>query len=186
MAAWALESGRAGRGGEALLRALARDDADQVRATAAWALGNGDDGSPAVIAALDRALGDRAERVRERAAWAIGSLEPATAPNALFRTALSDPSASVRRVAAWALSEIRDPRASDALLARLEQEPQEEVLKVVARALLLTEPQSPDAVNRLVRSPNAEIRAWAVATAGGVTSPTWPWPWPWPDPRPSP
>ena len=90
-----------------LIQALG-DRSENVRAAAAWALG--DLGDPQAIPALIQALGDQSENVRWAAAWALGDLGDPQAVPPLIK-ALRDRSENVRCAAAWALGAIGDPQA---------------------------------------------------------------------------
>jgi HEAT repeat protein/lysophospholipase L1-like esterase len=91
-----------------LVDALAHDRAE-VRAAAAWALGQrANEGDTRVVAVLTTALGDRAERVRVEAARALGDAgqkDRSKAVLALF-AALEDPREHVRFATAQALFRI--------------------------------------------------------------------------------
>jgi HEAT repeat protein len=118
------------------------------------------------------------------AAWSIGSCGPERAPGALI-AALSDRDLRVRRSAAWALYTIEDARAAGAIEAAFQREHDPELRRDLVRALGAMGDGSVDALQRLVDSPDPEIRRAAVtALAGGHAS--GPWPWPRPEPRPFP
>jgi beta-lactamase regulating signal transducer with metallopeptidase domain len=183
MAAWALAEARPTPAVTTALAKAVRQDRDpKVRATGVWAMGSiGDDSAVetliGVLASPDPAL-------RELAAWSIGSCEPSRAPAALV-SALSDRDRDVRESVAWALYTIEDPATTGAIDAALRREPDTEVQRGLIRALGATGEGSVDALQRLVASPDSEIRGIAVAAlAGGDAS--GPWPWPRPEPRPFP
>jgi HEAT repeat protein len=153
-----------------------------VRATAAWSLGNMGDHS--AVDALTAALADRSPEVRTRATWALGNVEPRQAPRALVAL-LADQDARVRKLAAWALFQIEDSAAVPALQAALRTERDADLQVAYVRALAVLGEQSVDALRGLLDSPDPRIKAVAVrALAGGHA--TGPWPRPWPQPRPSP
>jgi beta-lactamase regulating signal transducer with metallopeptidase domain/HEAT repeat protein len=183
MAAWALAGARRSSAASAALATAVRKDQDPtVRATAVWAAGVIGDGS--AVDALVSVLGDADPSVRETAAWSIGNCHPDKAPVALVR-ALGDTATDVRLSAAWALYVIRDPETSDALDAAFHHETDGEVQRGLIRALGAMGDRSVEALQRLVSSPDSEIRTIAVtALAGGDA--TGPWPWPRPEPRPFP
>jgi beta-lactamase regulating signal transducer with metallopeptidase domain len=182
MSAWALADAPGNSAaGPALIKAM-RDADPAVRATAIWAVGNM--GDAAAVDELVGALQDANAETRETAAWAIGSCEPDKAPAALM-TALSDKNRDVRLAAAWALFSIEDPAATSALDAALGKESDKEVQLGMIRALGAMGDQAVDALQRLVTSPDSNVRTIAItALAGGGAS--GPWPWPRPEPRPYP
>jgi HEAT repeat protein len=167
---------------EALAGALRGDSNDEVRATAAWALGHSGRATP--TDALVAALGDANRDVRIRAAWALGNAEPREAPPALVAL-LRDKDSEVRSLAAWSLFRIRDPRTAPALQAALSSEADKDVQLGEIRAVAALGERSVDAIRGLLESPDPRVKSMAVrALAGGQAS--GPWPWPWPDPRPFP
>jgi beta-lactamase regulating signal transducer with metallopeptidase domain len=180
---WALADAREHSAAVPALIKAARQDRDpHVRATAVWALGSIGDGT--AVETLVGFLADSDAALREVAAWSIGSCHPDRAPAALV-AALSDRERDVRASVAWALYNIGDPGAAGALDAALRRETDAEVQHGLIRALGATGEASVAALERLVTSPDPEIRAIAVAAlAGGDAS--GPWPWPRPEPRPSP
>src|SRR5690606_20949059 len=139
-----------------------------------------------ILDALAERLGDEDSEVRAMAAWAIGTLQPPTAPSRLYRETLRDADPEVRLLAGWALGQIADPAAQPALAEALPRETDPEALQAVTRALLRLGPLDPRALESLLSSEHAEIRARAIRIAAGVEIDFWPWPWPWPDPRPLP
>jgi beta-lactamase regulating signal transducer with metallopeptidase domain len=166
----------------ALIKAARQDRDPQVRATSVWALGS--IGDATAVETLVGLLADSNAALREVAAWSIGSCQPDRAPAALT-SALSDRDRNVRESVAWALYNIGDPGAAGALDAALRRETDTEVQHGLIRALGATGEASVSALERLVTSPDPEIRSIAVAAlAGGDVS--GPWPWPRPEPRPSP
>ena len=183
MAVWALADAREHSAAVSALMKAARQDRDpQVRATAVWALGSIGDGK--AVELLVGFLADSNAALREVAAWSIGACHPDRAPAALIG-ALSDPERDVRASVVWALYTIGDPAAAGALDAALRRETDSEVQHGLIRALGATGEASVAALERLVTSPDPEIRGIAVAAlAGGDAS--GPWPWPRPEPRPSP
>jgi beta-lactamase regulating signal transducer with metallopeptidase domain len=183
MAVWALADARERSAAVPALMKAARQDRDpHVRATAVWALGSIGDNT--AVETLVGILADSDAALREMAAWSIGSCHPDRAPAALVG-ALSDRERDVRASVAWALYNIGDPGAAGALDAALRRETDAEVQHGLIRALGATGEASVAALERLVSSPDPEIRGIAVAAlAGGDAS--GPWPWPRPEPRPSP
>ncbi len=180
MAAWALAEARPGSPATAgLMKALRESRDPKFRATVVWALGSiGDD---AAVETLAGVLADPA--LRELAAWSIGSCGPKRAPAALV-SALSDRDRDVRESVAWALYTIQDSETTNAIDAALRRETDAEVQRGLIKALGATGEASVTALQRLVASPDPEIRDVAVrALAGGASGP---WPWPRPEPRPFP
>jgi HEAT repeat protein len=153
-----------------------------VRETAAWALGQIEDG--AAVAALGEAAGgDADEEVRGTAAWAIGQIQPGEAPAGLIR-AVRDADAEVRARAAWALSEMRDTRAISALREAYRTERDSKARRAQLRALVRGGGASEELFRELLRSDDAEVREQAVRGMAGRSMD--PWPWPMPRPRPYP
>jgi HEAT repeat protein len=153
-----------------------------VHATAVWVLG--ELGDEAAVETLVATLSDSDPAVRETAAWSIGACHPERAPGALI-AALSDRDLRVRRSAAWALYTIEDAGAASAIEAAFQREHDAELRRDLVRALGAMGDGSIDALQRLVGSPDPEIRREAItALAGGRAS--GPWPWPRPEPRPFP
>ncbi|HEX6199439.1 MAG TPA: M56 family metallopeptidase, partial [Thermoanaerobaculia bacterium] len=116
----------------ALVRALREDADEEVRRTAAWALGQLEDrmATPALIQALRQ---DESVEVRRTAVWALGQIEdPAAAP--ALGEALEDADVEVRRTALWALGQIESPQAVGPL-SRALQDPEPEVRRQAAWAL---------------------------------------------------
>ncbi|HTS87085.1 MAG TPA: M56 family metallopeptidase [Gemmatimonadales bacterium] len=183
MAAWALADARSGHAGEAALkRALREDRSPAVRHTAAWAIGQV--GDPDAVGLLIPLLTDSATEVRSVAAWAIGQCGPKQAPAALV-AALGDASPQVRLLAAWALYTIEDPATAPAIETAFQKESNREVQLGLLRALGAMGDEAVPTLEKLVTSPDSEVRRVAVtALAGGNAS--GPWPWPWPEPRPQP
>jgi HEAT repeat protein len=183
MAAWALAGARRSSVASAALATAVRKDQDPtVRATAVWAAGVIGDGS--AVDALVSVLGDTDPSVRETAAWSIGNCHPDKAPAALVK-ALGDKATEVRLSAAWALYVIRDPETTDGLDAAFHHETDGEVQRGLIRALGAMGDRSVEALQRLVSSPDSEIRTIAVTALAGGNA-TGPWPWPRPEPRPFP
>jgi HEAT repeat protein len=99
--------------------------------------------------------------------------------------ALSDRDRDVRESVAWALYTIGDPAAASAIDTALSRETDAEVQLGLIRALGASGEGSVAALERLVASPDSEVRNVAIrALAGGDAS--GPWPWPRPEPRPFP
>ncbi|MEO8139133.1 MAG: HEAT repeat domain-containing protein, partial [Gemmatimonadota bacterium] len=183
MAAWALAGARhSSSAGAALAKAIRQDKDASVRRSAAWAAGS--IGADEALDAIVATLGDSDAEVRELAAWAIGTCHPEQAPAGLVR-ALSDKERDVRLSVAWALFRIADEKTASAIDAAFQHEPDTEVQQGLIRALGAMGDLSIDALQRLVTSPDSEVRTLAVtALAGGKA--TGPWPWPRPEPRPFP
>jgi HEAT repeat protein len=80
---------------------------------------------------------------------------------------------------------IGDPGAAGALDAALRRETDAEVQHGLIRALSATGEASVAALERLVTSPDPDIRGIAVAALAGGDA-AGPWPWPRPEPRPFP
>ncbi|PYO77664.1 MAG: hypothetical protein DMD63_10175 [Gemmatimonadetes bacterium] len=182
MAAWSLsEADHSAIAIDGLTAALHDSDTD-VRATAAWSLGNvGDRSSSDALAA---ALSDPSAEVRKRATWALGNTDLKQAPPRLIAQ-LSDKDPETREITAWALYEIEDPAAISALQAALAREQNKELQIAYIRALAAVGEKSVDALKGLLESNDPEIKSIAVrALAGGHA--TGPWPRPWPQPRPYP
>jgi HEAT repeat protein len=187
MAAWALAAApHRSTVSAALARAVRMDRDQNVRRTAVWALASGGEceRDADAISALVLSLGDAEARVRELAAWASGTCRPTQAPGALVK-ALSDESRDVRIAAAWALYTIADPTAVPALDSAFRRETDPGVQRGLIRALGSAGDASVNVLQRLVSSPDNEIRKTAVTMLAGGQA--WgPWPWPRPRPRPSP
>jgi len=183
MAAWALASAhKSASAGAALTKALREDRDPTVRATLVWAIG--ETRACSDVEALIGVLKDPKPEVREMAAWSIGSCRPARAPAPLI-SALGDAEADVRLSAAWALYAIRDPAAVGALDAAFRTEKNEEVQEGLIHALAECGEPSMEALQRLVGSPDPNVRKLAV-TALAKSDGLGPWPWPRPEPRPFP
>jgi HEAT repeat protein len=183
MAVWALAGARrSSAASAALVKALRQDRDPKVHATSVWALGS--IGDESAVEPLVGILGESDPALREMAAWSIGSCRPKRAPVALV-SALADRETDVRRSAAWALYNIRDSETTGAIEAAFGRETDHEVQLGLIRALGASGESSVGALQRLVSSPDSEIRTVAVtALAGGEAS--GPWPWPRPEPRPFP
>jgi beta-lactamase regulating signal transducer with metallopeptidase domain len=182
MAAWSLADADHSNVAVEALSAALRDSNNEVRETAAWALGNV--GSRAAVEPLANALTDPSPEMRKRAAWALGNLDLKQAPPALINL-LKDSDPETRETAAWALYEIEDPAAIGALEQALSREQNKDLQISYIRALAAVGERSVDALRGLLESKDPEIRTIAVkALAGGHA--TGPWPRPWPQPRPYP
>ena len=182
MAAWSLSDADHSSIAIDALTAALHDSDTEVRATAAWSLGNvGDRSSSDALAA---ALSDPSAEVRKRATWALGNTDLKQAPPRLIAQ-LSDKDPEVREITAWALYEIEDPAAISALQAALAREQSKELQIAYIRALAALGEKSVDALKGLLESKDPAIKSIAVrALAGGHA--TGPWPRPWPQPRPYP
>ncbi len=182
MAAWSLSDAEHSSIAIEALTAALRDSDTDVRATAAWSLGQvGDRSSSDALAA---ALSDPSAEVRKRATWALGNTDLKQAPPRLIAQ-LSDKDPEVRELTAWALYEIEDPAAISALQTALAREQDKELQIAYIRALAAVGERSVEALKGLLESKDPEIKSIAVrALAGGHA--TGPWPRPWPQPRPFP
>ena len=98
---------------EPLIVAL-RDKKSDIRAKAAWALGEIKDSR--AVEPLIVTLKDKKSDVRAKAAWALGEIKDSRAVEPLIVT-LKDKKSDVRRKAAEILVEMKDPRAAEPLLA---------------------------------------------------------------------
>ena len=183
MAAWALAGARhSSSAGAALAKAIRQDKDPAVRRSAVWAAGS--IGADEALDAIVATLGDSDSEVRELAAWAIGTCHPEQAPAALVR-ALTDKEPDVRLSVAWALYTIADEKTAGAIDAAFQHESDTEVQQGLIRALGAMGDLSIDALQRLVTSPDSEVRTLAVTALAGGNA-TGPWPWPRPEPRPFP
>jgi beta-lactamase regulating signal transducer with metallopeptidase domain len=183
MAAWALAGARRNEAvSTALGNAIHQDRDATVRATAAWAAGT--IAEPTAVGALTAVLSDSSAAVREIAAWSIGNCHPDRAPGPLVAL-LSDKNRDVRLSAAWALYVIGDPETVASIDGAFRHEGDHEVQEGLIRALGRMGDRSIDALQRLVSSPDSEIRTIAVTALAGGNA-TGPWPWPRPRPRPFP
>jgi beta-lactamase regulating signal transducer with metallopeptidase domain len=185
MAVWALASADdEQRVSDALIDVIRNESDHTVRSSAVWALSEMCDGaSQAAVAALAGVLSDTDARLRETAAWGLGQLSPRRAPAALL-SALRDSDARVRATAAWALLQIEDDNAATALDAALTRESDPDAKRAMVRALGAMGDQSVDAMQRLIDSPDQELRALAIRALARHSAD--PWPQPRPRPRPFP
>jgi beta-lactamase regulating signal transducer with metallopeptidase domain len=183
MAAWSLADNHGEHVTTALAHAVRKDASAEVRSTAVWALGQRGQGEE--VEALVAAMADSSPEVRHTAIWALGQVGLQKAPPELLAS-LRDPSAQVRLVSAWALGEIQDPAALPALRSAFGKETEGEVRSAVFRALALSGDRSPEILNRMLSSKDAQLRARAILMLGGEDPGNWPWPWPQPRPRPMP
>jgi HEAT repeat protein len=181
MAAWALAEARGESASAALASALQGDRSEKVRAIAAWALGQQRQSDTTALVA---AAADRAMKVREAAIWGLGNQHLAAAPTPLI-AGLRDAEAPVRVVSAWALSQIADPATAPALRAAFKDEKDDKVREAIFRALMLVGDRSPEVIEQVLQSTDADLRAHAVQMMSRHRGP-WPWPWPRPQPRPYP
>lgn len=93
---------------ERLERVLLVDDASNVRARAAWALGRTTAGEPNAVASLTVALRDTSAVVRRAAAYALGAIgSPARASAGPLSGLREDPDSLVRRAGSEALARLR-------------------------------------------------------------------------------
>ena len=184
MSAWALADAQATPAVLAALRKAAGQEADpKLRNTAVWALGNIEgDAAAETLATL---LSDKDASIRELAAWGIGNSDASKAPAALTAL-LNDSNRDVREAAIYALFSIEDPGSARALEAAFEKEKDPELRLRIVRAIGATDDEgSVQVLQRLVSSPDAEIRKEAVtALAGAGDHGIWVWPRPRPRPFP--
>ncbi len=186
MSAWALADAKASTTVISALSKAAETDKDpKVREKAVWALGN--IGDEAAVPALVTALASPDANVRSTAAWAIGNCGPKQAPPALIKL-LSDSDPNVRKTAAWALYNIEDPAALPALEAAFNKETDQEIRRDLIRAIgaSANDDAAVSVLQRLVTSPDPEIRKAAVTALAGGHGGGGPWPQPRPEPRPYP
>lgn len=182
MAAWGLGQNESGTAVQALRAAVRNDSDERVKTTAAWALGT--IGDAAATTALDAAMADPSARVRARAAWALGQIEPDKAPRGLV-TALGDSSDKVRLATAWALGQIRDSETLSALSQAISTEKDHDIRDAELRALILLGEASDSALQKLLESPDPDVRLKVMRAIIGFRGVN-PWPWPMPMPRPMP
>jgi HEAT repeat protein len=180
MAGWALANASGDAVTQALGKAVQSDQSDDVRAIAAWALGQRQDSGAALLAAA----ADRSPSVRENAIWGLGQqdLEKAPAP---VVTALRDEKAAIRLVAAWTLAQIGDPAAAPALRDAFKAEKDDEVRQGLFHALTRAGDRSPEVIAQMLEEKDPELRAKAVQALSRRDG-FHVWPWPRPDPRPFP
>jgi HEAT repeat protein len=167
----------------AVLSSALRDRDEEVRATAAWALGSSHGRADAsqLVAALD----DASPRVRQLALWAIGQHHLAEAPPRVVAL-LTDDDDQVRLLAAWVLGQLLDRATIPAIRAAFLAETDSDVAQAEFRALLFMGDRSPAVIDRAMSSEDPGMRARGVRMIAGQGGGNWPWPWPWPQPRPSP
>ncbi len=183
MAVWALAGARRrSDAGAAIVKVLQKEKDAEVRATAAWAAG--EIGDEAAVPLLIGFLKDSDPELREMAAWSIGACHPDKAPAGLSAL-LSDSERDVRESAVWALYTIRDESTADAIDAAFRHETDGDVREGMIRALGHMGDRSIGALQRLVASPDSQVRAVAITALAGGNA-TGPWPWPRPQPRPFP
>ncbi|MEE8444866.1 MAG: HEAT repeat domain-containing protein [Alphaproteobacteria bacterium] len=130
-------------GAPALLTAMLADRDEEIRVSAAWALGSLDEAAPTAIRDLISALDDDIADVRQQAAWALGRIgEPAAESVPALAEAIDDPDSGVRASAVWAIGQMGDAAVPvAAMLIEALDDPDPEVqreaydaLKTVARA----------------------------------------------------
>ena len=165
----AAESGHADAMWEHLwpgLRRALKDEYENVRRAAAWALGQ--IGMPAVPALLE-ALKDNNWWVRQAAAWALGEMgDPQSVPALL--EALKDEGGVVRQAAAEALGEIGVP-AVPALLEALKAE-DGRVCQAAALALgKIGDPQAVPALIQALKERYGDVRRAAALALGKIGDP---------------
>lgn len=149
-----------------LVHAL-RDPVVDVRVVAAAAIWRLPD--PAAVPALLELLRDRDASARQWAALALGVIRDRRATRPLL-TLLRDPEADVRLDALRSLGRIRDASAGHALeqYAADATHASDERLEAVNSLAALDGPQKVDALVRLARHADAEIRTRAVQSLGHV------------------
>lgn len=152
----------------ALTRALLNDESEDVRRSAAWALGQIEDRA-ATEALSQAAQADASVEVRRTAVWALGQIEdPASVP--ALEAALDDADPEVRSTALWALGQVQSPEAVGPLVGVL-RDADPEVRKTAAWALGQIE--SPEAVGPLVAAlddEDARVREQVVWALGQIES----------------
>jgi len=129
-----------------------------------------DTGTPRVVAALLKALGDPVADVRRDAASALGNLEAAAGVGGLASLLTDDPHAGVREMAAWALGQIESRAGTAALGAAAHRDSSAEVRAMAVWALgQVEDPQSVTALAAALGDRSDEVRsraAWALGTIG--------------------
>jgi HEAT repeat protein len=165
---------------QALAKAVQSDQSDDVRAIAAWALGQRQHAGAALLAAA----ADRSSAVRENAIWGLGQQELEKAPAPVV-AALRDEKPAIRLVAAWTLAQIGDPAAAPALRDAFKAEKDDEVRQGLFHALTRAGDRSPEVIAQMLEEKDPELRAKAVQALSRREG-LGPWPWPRPDPRPFP
>jgi HEAT repeat protein/beta-lactamase regulating signal transducer with metallopeptidase domain len=152
----------------ALTRALLNDESEDVRRSAAWALGQIEDRA-ATEALSQAAQVDASVEVRRTSVWALGQIEdPASVP--ALDAALEDADAEVRATALWALGQVQSPEAVGPLLGVL-RDADPDVRRTAAWALGQIE--SPEAVGPLVAAlddEDAQVREQVVWALGQIES----------------
>ena len=137
-----------------LRQALCEGD-PQVRASAAWALG--EIGDPVAVPDLVDTLDDRDGTVRQRAVEALGKLPDRSACDALLRR-LDDPEPKVAAAAARCLGSFREPRVAPELL-RIIAGDSDRVARAAFRALrILGHGISVPELTDKIASPNVDVQ----------------------------
>ena len=165
--------------------ALRRDEDDNVRETATWALAEIGDRSAVDVLGV-AAESDKSYKVRGTAAWAIGQLHGrgTKVPPGLVHE-LKDENDEARLKAAWALGQIGDMSAITDIREALKVEKSPQVRKGLVRALIKSGGRSEETLTELLTSSDASVREAAVRGLAGNNAFN-PWPWPQPRPRPFP
>ncbi len=153
------------------LEALRDADAD-VRSSAAWALGEIKEGTPAVVAGLLEALRDADADVRRSAAGALGEIKEGTpAVVAGLLEALRDAEAYVRSSAAGALGKIGTPAVVAGLLEAL-RDADADVRRSAAGALgKIGTPAVVAGLLEALRDAEAYVRSSAAGALGKIGTP---------------
>jgi HEAT repeat protein len=160
-----------------LLLELLRDEAPEIRRTAAESLGK--IGDPRALDSILPLKHDPAAMVREAAVVAVGRLKPTATDGvvALLALALEDPDESVRQAAVVAIGEVEpDPRLLQPVVGLLRSS-DPTIRRAVVRALLQID--SSRSVSTLItagRDADAEVRQGIVAALGewgGATASPW-------------
>ena len=117
-----------------LEEALVSDESENVRETAAWALGNSPQRPSA--RALVTALGDRSANVRESAAWALAEIEDEDAGAAVQAAFKRETNAEVRMAELRALTfmHVDDRSILDAALESKDPELRARAVRMLAGA----------------------------------------------------
>ena len=150
-----------------LLLELLRDEAPEIRRTAAESLGK--IGDPRALDSILPLKHDPAAMVREAAVVAVGRLKPTATDGvvALLALALEDPDESVRQAAVVAIGEVEpDPRLLQPVVGLLRSS-DPTIRRAVVRALLqIDSSRSVPALVAAGRDADAEVRQGIVAALG--------------------
>jgi HEAT repeat protein/beta-lactamase regulating signal transducer with metallopeptidase domain len=134
-----------------------------------------DTGTPRVVAALLKALGDPVADVRRDAAYALGNLEAPAGVGGLARLLVDDADAGVREMAAWALGQIESRGGTASLADAVRRDSSTDVRAMAVWALgQLEDPQSVTTLAAALGDRSDEVRsraAWALGTIGARPAP---------------